>query len=365
MTHSINRRLSRLFACFLTLSTICLAQGSDVQSSARSRGVVEVRGKDILRDGRKWIPHGFYQIAFEVAPGNLARADKRFWATAYNNYTPSEYTEMREAGADSVRIQVAPMAADPQSDLFDKVFFQKAMGAVRAAREAGLTVMLCVQDESHVQGVTPIDYPDDGTRRVWQQMAPLFARDHGVMYELLNEPRPTPSQRNWKEWKATSMATLRTVRSRGANNVVIADGLAVGNVIDGAPLLDDPQVVYAAHPYALKARGQTRRAWDEKFGNFSKRAPVIITEWIAGSYYCDADTPASTVDFLHYLQEHGVGLEIGAWDWGPTTFGSVRQGFPQGKVASYLDGVCHQPYFGPGKLIETWYKTGVPAQVPQ
>ncbi len=45
------------------------------------RGEVEVNGKQLLRDGQPWIPHGFYQIAFEVAPANLSRADHQFWAT--------------------------------------------------------------------------------------------------------------------------------------------------------------------------------------------------------------------------------------------------------------------------------------------
>jgi hypothetical protein len=50
---------------------------------------------------------------------------------------------------------------------------------------------------------------------------------------------------------------------------------------------------------------------DAKFGNFSRRAPVIITEWISGAYFCDADTPESTVQFIQYLREHGIGLEVG------------------------------------------------------
>jgi hypothetical protein len=41
-----------------------------------------------------------------------------------------------------------------------------------------------------------------------------------------------------------------------------------------------------------------------------KHAPVIISEWISGAYFCDADTPESTVQFLQYLQEHGIGLEV-------------------------------------------------------
>ena len=102
-------------------------------------------------------PACFYQIAFEVAPGNLGLADHPFWATAYNHYSPEEYTNMRNAGADSVRLQIAQAGADPQDPLFDAEFVEKALGAIRAARAAGLTVIVCVQDESHVPGQKPID----------------------------------------------------------------------------------------------------------------------------------------------------------------------------------------------------------------
>lgn len=348
-------------AAFMLLATANAALG---QQMPQKHGVVEVRGDQLIRDEVVWIPHGFYQIAFEVAPANLPRADHPFWAIAYNNYSPSEYAEMRAAGADSVRIQISQAAADPQSKLFDQAFVIKATRAIRSARDAGLTVIVCVQDESHVPGDKPIDLPDDGTRRVWLEIAPQFAKDRGVLFELLNEPRPAPNPQNWHAWYVAMTETIRTVRKSGAENVVIADGLGVGQIIDGAPLLDDPQVAYASHPYALKAYGQTSAAWDKKFGNFSHRVPVIITEWVSGGYYCDADTPRSTVQFIQYLQHHGVGLEMGIWDWAPKGFGSVRQGFPNARFSTYTNLSCNQPYFGSGRLVEAWYTTGVPATTP-
>lgn len=328
-------------------------------------GRIVVQDNKLLRDGRPWIPHGFYQIAFEVAPKNFKRADHPFWANAFNHYTPEEYRDMREAGADSVRLQIAQVAADPQSPLFDRAFLIKALNAIRAAREAGLTVIVAVQDETHVPGDKPIDLPDKGTQRVWKQIAPTFAADQGVLFELLNEPRPTPNRNNWRQWERSMMETIRTVRGSGAHNVVIADGLDVGQVLGGAPLLNDPQVVYASHPYALHPQGQTPKVWDAKFGNFSRRAPVIITEWISGGYYCDADTAVSTVQFIQYLQDHRIGLEVGVWDWASGGFGSARYGFPPGAFSTFAGRTCHQKGFGLGKVIESWYKTGVPPSSPE
>ncbi|MHC5939553.1 cellulase family glycosylhydrolase [Nostoc sp.] len=213
--------LSRLVPIVLVFCGVAAAlfTGPVYSKLAGRSGQVVVSGKRLVRDGQPWIPHGFYQIAFEVAPGNLGRADHPFWATAYNNYSPEEYAKMRKSGADSVRLQVAQAGADPQSKLFDREFLDKTIGAIRAARAAGLTVIVCVQDESHVPGEKSIDLPDDGTRRVWKEIAPQFANDRDVLFELLNEPSPAPNPQNWKRWKAAMTETIRTVRETGARNV--------------------------------------------------------------------------------------------------------------------------------------------------
>jgi endoglucanase len=335
------------------------------QSSEPRRGEVTVQDRRLMRDGRPWIPHGFYQIAFEVAPGNLSRADHPFWATAHDHYTPAEYQNMVAAGADTVRIQVAQAAADPQSPLYDRSFVQEALSAVRSARETGLTVILCVQDESHVPGEQAIDLPDDGTRRVWRELSPSFRNDRGVIYELLNEPRPPANKENWRRWEVAMTLTLNVVRQSGAPNVIIADGLGVGQTLDGAPLLPDPQLAYSSHPYALQAHGQSSQAWNEKFGNFARRAPVMITEWHFGGYFCDENTPAATVAFLQYINQRSIGVVAGTWDWAPAGFGNARWGFPAGKFSSFVNRTCHQPGYGLGQVIETWYKTGIPATTVQ
>jgi hypothetical protein len=57
-------------------------------SQAPGAGVVDVQGNALMRDGRPWVPHGFYQIAFEVAPANLSRANHPFWRIAYDQPIP-------------------------------------------------------------------------------------------------------------------------------------------------------------------------------------------------------------------------------------------------------------------------------------
>jgi len=89
---------------------------------------------------------------------------------------------------------------------------------------------------------------------------------------------------------------------------------------------------------------------------------VIVTEWGTG-YYCDSDTPASVVSFLQYLQEHGVGLQAGTWDWSSAHFGSAVYDFPQGKFSSFIGPngplSCQDAGFGLGRTVEAWYRTAV------
>ena len=55
-----------------------------------------------------------------------------------------------------------------------------------------------------------------------------------------------------------------------------------------------------------------------------------------------------------YLQEHGIGLEVGVWDWTSGGFGSARWDFPSPKVSSFTGLSCHQKGYGLGKVVESW-----------
>ena len=346
-----------------------------VSQATHDSGQASVLGIHLMRDGRPWTPHGFHQIAFAVAPKMLENAPP-FFRVASENYTAQEYSAMKAHGADSVRIQVAQNGIDPAGEAFTSEFRDKVIGAVRSAREAGLTVIISIQNEKQTgEPQTPVELPSKATERVWTELSPLFGRDRGVLFELFNEPRfvpspkggPTPDQ--WRSWGEAMNQTISVVRALGARNVVVADGLQFAETLKGAPELVDPlhQVVYASHPYAHTSQDQTEDAWNRKFGDYSHRAPVLISEWGIG-YYCDVHTPNATERFLQYLQDRGIGLEIVTWDWESPTFGSFNYGFPNPKISSFEGGVCQgrdiPPGFGPGRMVERWFKTGSPAATP-
>lgn len=383
---------------FVTVTTLCGAVIALITPFAKAqghedRGLVTVSGKQLRRDGKPWVPHGFFQVAFAVPPGawNTVLPNGQLinpvYQIAYSNYSPQEYVDMQQAGADSVRLNISQSAVDPKNTkYFDQQFLNTVIGAIHAARAAGLSVIIAAQDESQGEDTRSV-LPDDATQRFWREFAPIFGRDRGVLFELYNEPGEPqdvqPSQEQWQAWAAAMNKTLALTRNLGAMNVIVADGLAYAQQLSGAPALNDPlnQVVYAAHPYPHNDAGQKPQAWDEKFGNFAQTEPVIITEWGPG-YYCNSSTPQATVDFFAYLQQRQIGLEIVAWDWGTYKFASAIQNFPNVVFSSLLTptgpdacsaanrntpGEGHGPgtSFGPGKVIQSWYLTGVVPSKPE
>lgn len=345
----------RLHILLCGLALVAAGEATPVQAAPPAAPVVRVAGDRLLRDGRPWTPHGVVQIAFVAPPA----AQTGVFIDAYRHYSPDDYTAMRGYGIDSVRIQISQPGLDPQDPLFTTAFRDQVIAAVHAARRAGLVVMLSVQDEKQsgeTRGVAAL--PNDATRRVWRWLAPAFAEDTGVLYELLNEPNLPPSPANWRQWQQAMNATLGVVRRSGARNVVVADGLLFAERLGGAPDLDDPlgQVAYASHPYAHRREDQSAGAWDAKFGRFAERHVVIVTEWATvPNFYCDGGTPAYAEAFLRYLRDRRIGLMAYGWDFSGAKFGSAFHGFPATPTA--FEGLrCGDPGFGPGRAVERFYR---------
>jgi hypothetical protein len=61
-------------------------------------------------------------------------------------------------------------------------------------------------------------------------------------------------------------------------------------------------------------------------------------------------------NFLHYLQEHGIDLEAGVWEWTSKGFGSARWDSPSLKVSSFTGLSCHQK----ATALEKWLSPGSP-----
>ena len=341
-------------------------------SAPEAIGSVTVRGASFLRNGKPWVPHGVVSVAFNQAP-KVREAQSGLFAQAYRHLDAAELEAIRSWGADSVRFQVAQPALDPKSSLYDPTFLGDIRKGVMEAHAAGLVAILSVQDEKGSgEPDAPVPLPNAATRRAWQQLAPAFKDDHATMFEILNEPEPKPNPQNWADWKRSMDAAIGVIRSTGATNVLIADGLNFAERLTDAPQLYDPlgQLAFADHPYPHSAEDQTEAGWERKFGSFARNAPgpVLITEWSDENEpnnvfaYCDGNTPETTLAFLRYLDSRHIGLMAMAYDL-PNQPKIPRDG----RIVKDINGTpttltngasCDDAQFGPGTVIQQWYRTG-------
>ena len=138
---------------------------------------------------------------------------------------------------------------------------------------------------------------------------------------------------------------INQIRADGAGNVIVVPALGGETNLAGMPALtdpsnpSDPQLAYGVH-YPNLSTGIT--AWDKAFGNFSAKAPVIVTEWdgagITGG--CTTNSPAQDEELLAYLASKRIGLVGFAFDlpltivqdytYAPTTFANFQCGVSGG-----------------------------------
>ncbi len=223
--------------------------------------------------------------------------------------------------------------------------------------------------------------PDADSVTFWTQVATMFAGNPNVLFELYNEPHPTPG--DWACWQsgcsitgdniyvvdcncyinasytAVGMQTLvSTVRGVKANNLVLVAGMDWGFDLSG--IVKNPitgsNVMYDTHPYPYSEK--MPQYWDAAFGNISKTYPVISAE--NGEYDCGTSFMSR---LLAYFDAHSISW-IG-WAW--VVNGSAC-GYPQlvtnynGTPAPNMGVLIYQYLTSyangtllPGPISSTWY----------
>ncbi len=223
--------------------------------------------------------------------------------------------------------------------------------------------------------------PDADSVTFWQQVAGIYKGYSNVIFELNNEPHPTPV--NWPCWQegcaitgdssyvsdcncmqtfsyqAVGMqALVDAVRGANANNLVLVAGMDWGYDLSG--IVKNPitgaNVVYDTHPYPYPEKEPN--TWDQAFGNISKTYPVISAE--NGEYDCGT---AFMSRLLSYFDTHAISW-IG-WAW---AVNNSACGYPQlvtnynGAPASNMGVLIYQHLQSyangtllPGPINSIWY----------
>ena len=349
--------LSRLLR--LIIATACVAAVSAPIALAQDP-VITVQGNQLLRDGVPWTPRGV-QIVGLVAPAGALSGK---YVAANQHFGLPELQAAIADHADVVRFQVSEFGLDPQGALYSSAYAQEVQSAVQTARSLGLAVIVSLQAEPPAGEPSRCPLPDAGAERAWDVLAPMFAGDGGVMFELYNEPAVSATLAGWIQWRAggeiidpggscqaVGMPSLiADIRTLAPQNVIIVPGLGGEQSLSGRLALSDPahpgdpQLAYGIH-YPSPTRGSA--FWDKEFGNASATVPVIVTEWDANSTTsCVPDAPGQARLLLDYLASKRIGIVgfafdlpgtiVTDWTYAPTTYG----GFTCGEAGG-----------GPGQLL--------------
>ncbi len=335
--------------------------------SAAGSDAVTVQGNHLLRGGAWWTPRGV-QIVGLVAPDGALTGK---YVDAHAHFSGVELQIARSRHADTVRFQISQYGLDPMDPLFSAAYVGEVRNGIQLARNAGLNVIISLQGQSPIGNTTAggCPLPNVGAERAWNQLAPMFAGDPGVMFELYNEPSLGTSFTNWQLWQngglipqqngttcqEVGMQTLiNDIRQLGARNVIIVPGLGAEFTLSGMPTLFDPaspfnpQLAYGVHYPSLTGGVGV---WNGEFGNMSQNEPIVVTEWYATSLNnCVPGEPALAAELLDYLASKQIGIVgysfdvpgtiVADWSYAPTTYDNFA---------------CGVPLAGPGRLLFDYF----------
>ena len=185
------------------------------------------------------------------------------------------------------------------------------------------------------------------TNAAWKVVAPFFASDHGVVFEAFNEPGTAYGIKGqswaaaWHQWQSNDQSVINTIRSVGANNVIVLEGLQQGRTFKNMPMpngiidpanLQVPQIGYAVHPYENDYNSSD--PYDVSMLNYSdftsnfgylvpQGYPMMISELsgTAGVSCYDGTVPGvpstptymnGPLGIINYAKSRGIGIS-GAW----------------------------------------------------
>jgi endoglucanase len=213
---------------------------------------------------------------------NVLGADPVWKNPAAARFRPGHFARLRDAGFDTVRINLHAFAHADRSGRIDPVWLATLYRFVTTALSDGLTVILDEHDDIPCER----DVVRCGPRlnAVWNQLARRY-RDfpNRLLFEILNEPHGRLTAEVWNGMLRDTLAVIRT--SNPERNVVI--GPAGWSSIDQLATFDLPEddrhIIATVHYYWPMRFTHQGASWVEEtahlsgitWGTDAERAKVI------------------------------------------------------------------------------------------
>jgi endoglucanase len=172
-----------------------------------------------------------------------------------------------------VRLMVGPKDGDSQTPIQYEPggnYYERLLRpAVDYARGKGLYAII----DWHYIDTTSKHV--DTTTEFWADMAPRFAGDSNVLFELYNEPINAGS---WSTVRTDMQSWYDTVRAAAPKNLVLVGTPTWSQLVGDAAAdpLDATNVAYVAHMYPQHWPNQSLR---KQISDAAAVVPVFMTEW--------------------------------------------------------------------------------------
>ncbi|MFC7194069.1 glycoside hydrolase family 5 protein [Halosimplex aquaticum] len=176
---------------------------------------------------------------------------------------------------------------------------------------------------------------DDVMTTFWEAVAPEFADDEHVIYELFNEPtQPTmygDDAGAWQTWRDAAQPWVDLVREHAPDTPIIVGSPRWTSVTHMAPEypFEGENLIYAAHIYPDNGAPSE---FDQYYGEPANDVPVVVTEfgWDPEGGSADQGT---TSGWGEPFRQWAEGYENMGWiswcfddSWAPTFFSSPGSG---------------------------------------
>ena len=224
----------------------------------------------------------------------------------------------------------SPLTFDPcnLSDPNNEAVYEAIKDAVDYGAGKGVYSIICLNYHKNVGD----EVAEANT--FWSYMAPRFANDGNVLFELFNEP--TDGYGNWSIVQNRMQAWVNTVRASATDNLIIVTGGCWAQEIGPAVLTNNPvegdNIVYDLQCFGVTWR--TNPSWiTQQINAVAPVYPVLVTAWGYGPNDNDPNVwyTGSAANFgqpfLDYLEGLGIGnvAYSASYNWDPPMFDSNWQ----------------------------------------
>ncbi len=172
------------------------------------------------------------------------------------------------------------------------------------------------------------------TSEFWEYMAPRFAGDSHVLFEIFNEPinNSGGSQtERWLTFRGDAQTWVDIIRTHAPDNLILVGGPQWSQII--APAATYPvsggNIVYVAHVYPAHWLGiyGSQSFFKGQITTCTAAHPVIMTEWgftTTSEVLLNGTITNYGRPLMDFLEQNGVGNTawVASTNWGPPMFHS-------------------------------------------